>query len=284
VRPHEYAGRRGRIALFDIDEQRFAFVPGGEVSVGYDGSRFVPRPDQQESFAESVTEFGITDDIQEFVDAMTSPPRTVTVPPLLVAVAAVEAGAVAVALDHPRIAELVASHRESFGPLYREQPPGISWHGEARVVLGENWTVEAAWLLDIPSYEAEVDRLAAIGQRLLTPEEWENACGAGAATLFRWGDACPLGRDPHREDHGVHRWPNAFGLEIGQDPYRDERTTDPGVVGGGDGGGMVCGGRGWFMSWLTIATSFRDANYATWLQENQRDVGQMFVRPAILLA
>ena len=39
---------------------------------------------------------------------------------------------------------------------------------------------------------AEVETaLAAQGLRLPTCDEWERACGAGATTLFRWGDDTP---------------------------------------------------------------------------------------------
>ncbi len=151
---------------------------------------------------------------------MTSPPRTVRVPPLLVAVEAVEAGLVPVAPDHPRIAELVAKAR-------REQWPGpgqIEWSGEARVRFTADGGVEAAWLLDVPRYDDEVERLAARQLRLPSPDEWEHACGGEASTLFRWGDDCPTDRYPVDGDDGPHRLPNAFGLAIGQDPYHDEQS------------------------------------------------------------
>jgi hypothetical protein len=74
---------------------------------------------------------------------------------------------------------------------------------------------------------------------------------------------------------------NAFGLAIGQDPYRDERTADPLVICGGDGGGMLCGANGEFVSWLTLATAYRDTAYAAWLVEEAEYVDQMLVRPAI---
>ncbi|SNY55132.1 hypothetical protein [Paractinoplanes atraurantiacus] len=155
---------------------------------------------------------------------MTTPPRTVTVPPMLVAVAARGAG----------------------------------------------------------RYGAEVARLAEAGQRLLTPDEWEYACGAGAPTLWRWGDTCPLENDPSMV-RGVQWEPNAFGLEIGQDPYRDERTADPGVVCGGDGGSMVCGGAGVFVSWLTLATSYRDEHHCAAIRDNTHGVGEVLIRPVIPL-
>lgn len=71
---------------------------------------------------------------------------------------------------------------------------------------------------------------------------------------------------------------------IGQDPYRDERTADPKVICGGDGGGMVCGGSGEFVSWLTIATAYRNAEYEEFIEEESEYLDQMLVRPAIALS
>ncbi|MGN9811403.1 hypothetical protein ACTMSW_18850 [Micromonospora sp. BQ11] len=261
VRAHEYAGRSAPIATFAVGGEQFAFVPGGEVMVGFDGDRFAPTPQQETSFAESADEYGIEGDIRHFTDSMTSPARTVVLPPLLVAVEAVEAGAVPVSPDHPDIVRWVDQSRRRPGPREGSAPRQIEWSGAGRVILRPDWTVEAAWLLDSPSYDGEIDRLAALGQRLLTPDEWEHACGAGATTLFRWGDANPPS-DPWSAKTGPHRVPNLFGLHIGQDPYQEERTAERGVVCGGDGGSAVCGGAGDFLAWLTIATAFRDAHYA----------------------
>ncbi|GIG03043.1 hypothetical protein [Catellatospora citrea] len=83
---------------------------------------------------------------------------------------------------------------------------------------------------------------------------------------------------------GPHREPNPFGLAIGQDPYRDERTADPAVICGGDGGSMVCGGSGEFVSWLTVATAYRDSGYARFVQDEAEDLDQMLGRPAIPLS
>jgi hypothetical protein len=206
------------------------------------------------------------------------------VPSLLVSVAAVEAGARRVPPDHPTIVDLVGRYRAMPIPAARgPAPSGIEWHGTARATMRPDWTVEAAWLLAVPAYDDEVRRLAGLGQRLLTPDEWEHACGGGAATLFRWGDDCPPGRDPYTATTGPHREPNAFGLEIGQDPYRDERTADPDVVCGGDGGTLVHHGAHGFAAWLTLATAYRDARYSAWIAREAQDVGQMLVRPAIEL-
>ena len=65
----------------------------------------------------------------------------------------------------------------------------------------------------------------------------------------------------------IRREPNIFGLIIGHDPYRDERTSDPNAIRGGDGGRMVCGGASEFVEWLTIATAYRDADYVKFMHE-----------------
>ncbi|GAB2592441.1 hypothetical protein GCM10027168_26850 [Streptomyces capparidis] len=100
--------------------------------------------------------------------------------------------------------------------------------------------------------------LAARGLRMPTSDEWEHACGAGAGTLFRWGDDCPLDRVPYGDRTGPHSRPNAFGLRIAHDTYRAELTGDAGAVHGGDGGESVCGGYGHLLAWLPLATAHRN--------------------------
>ncbi|WP_433789486.1 hypothetical protein [Actinoplanes sp. CA-252034] len=98
------------------------------------------------------------------------------------------------------------------------------------------------------------------GLRPPTPDEWEHACGAGAGTLFRWGDDYPDG-EPYGTVPLIQE-PNLFGLIIAADPYESELTTDPAVLCGGDGGSALCGGYGDFLSWLTLATAYREAELA----------------------
>jgi hypothetical protein len=53
-----------------------------------------------------------------------------------------------------------------------------------------------------------------------------------------------------------HQCPNAFGLQIASDPYKLELTAQIGITRGGDGGSMICGGAGWFIGWLALATAY----------------------------
>ena len=119
--------------------------------------------------------------------------------------------------------------------------------------------------------------------RLPTCDEWEHACGGGAATLFRWGDDSPMDFYPtdtcaeHRflkliwalslgkfaykpppAKWNLHQRPNLFGLRIADDPYRSDLVSDGPLALGGDGGCNICGGAGFFLGWLPLATAFRN--------------------------
>jgi hypothetical protein len=127
-------------------------------------------------------------------------------------------------------------------------------------------------------FEAEVESLAEDGLRLPTQDEWEWVCGAGAASLFRWGDDHPAGDYPI--GLSAQEWPSAFGLEIGLDPYNAERTADPEIICGGDGGTMICGGSGYFLAWLGLATSYQDPGFAEFVAEDPQTAhDEFYVRP-----
>ncbi|MFI9251300.1 hypothetical protein [Streptomyces sp. NPDC053069] len=104
--------------------------------------------------------------------------------------------------------------------------------------------------------------LAARGLRMPSSDEWEHACGAGADTLFRWGNDCPLDRIPYGDHTGPQQQLNAFGLRIAYDTYRAELTSDVTAVHGGDGGESVCGGYGRMLAWLPLATANRNPSMA----------------------
>ncbi|MFF8595047.1 hypothetical protein ACF061_27075 [Streptomyces sp. NPDC015220] len=104
--------------------------------------------------------------------------------------------------------------------------------------------------------------LADRGLRMPSPDEWEHACGAGADTLFRWGDDCPLDRVPCVDTTGPHNLTSAFGLRIAHDIYSVELSSDTGAVHGGDGGESVCGGYGRLLAWLPLATANRNPSLA----------------------
>ncbi|MEU6867305.1 hypothetical protein ABZ924_29340 [Streptomyces sp. NPDC046876] len=105
--------------------------------------------------------------------------------------------------------------------------------------------------------------LARRGLRMPSADEWEHACGAGAGTLFRWGDACPLDEAPYGTGGpgcpaGPRLAANAFGLRIAYDAYGAELSAGSAAVHGGDGGEAVCGGYGSLLAWLPLATAQRN--------------------------
>lgn len=228
-----YAGRRGRVALFERDGIRYALVPGGAVQLGYDADRFVPTRRQLDDFAEAVDLHSVPGPIHRFLAGAVSPPRRATLPARLVAVRSVDADAL-----------LTAEH------------DGTDDH------------------------DSVMARLAWRGLRPPTPDEWEHDCGAGSATLFRWGDDYPDG-EPYG-DVPLIQQPNFFGLVIGDDPYRAEFTTDPAVLCGGDGGSAICGGAGAFLSWICLATAYRDPTLAEVIYDGWL-VGETPLRPVLPL-
>lgn len=274
VQRHEYAGRHQRIALFDRAGMRLSLIPGGRVRLGYDGGRFVPSLHQAADFAESADEYGLPV-ITEFVDTMTSPDRVVELPAMLVGVEALDPCLKSVPADDPLVRELIAASGARRGTTMVLSGPD----GGVQVEFDELGQVRQAQVVEQVSYEQALRATAALGVRASTPDEWEYACGAGASTLFRWGDDSLDGGYPFDHSAGPHREANLWGLLIGQDPYRHEFTTDPAVVCGGDGGSATCGGTGFFLGWLTLATAYRDRDFGTWLDSDDRYVTELLIRP-----
>ncbi|MFD9597103.1 hypothetical protein ACFWA9_30720 [Kitasatospora sp. NPDC059973] len=198
----EHLGAPLHRVRIERDDQEFALIPGGRVTLGFDLDAWRPTPEQTADYAASLEQgFGYGADLREHLAQVLSPRRTVTLATVLMAVEDEE-------------------------------------------------LTEAS--CDMPAV------LAARGLRMPSADEWEHACGAGATTLFRWGDDCPLDRIPHGEPDGPQSRPNAFGLRIAYDTYRTEVSSDTASVHGGDGGESVCGGYGFLLGWLPLATANRN--------------------------
>ncbi|MGW5558117.1 hypothetical protein ACWER9_12930 [Micromonospora sp. NPDC003944] len=52
---------------------------------------------------------------------------------------------------------------------------------------------------------------------------------------------------------------------------------------GGDGGSTTCGGSGFFLGWLALATAYRDKDFGLWLASDDGYVDEMLTRPVIEL-
>ena len=56
----------------------------------------------------------------------------------------------------------------------------------------------------------------------------------------------------------LHERRNLFGLRIAKNPCELELVSDGPQVLGGDGGCNICGGVGFFLGWLPLASAFRN--------------------------
>ncbi|APR75914.1 Hypothetical protein A7982_01261 [Minicystis rosea] len=236
------------VAFFTGGGSRFALIPGGEVALGWDRAQ---RPrftkEQLESWNETEEEYGIS--LDAFLDASLTPARIAVLAPFLID-------------THPNILgrtpidapDLVAEGGNrlvfSGGSVTR-----VSDDGGGPRAYREEWLTRA---------EARAE-MEAQGFMLPAQDEWEHACRAGSTTLFRWGDACPADGYPIDESaFDLHLRPNAFGLSIAQNPYEWEICEEEGVIRGGDGGSMICGGGGFLAGWLPLACAFLDSNASSW--------------------
>jgi hypothetical protein len=72
------------IAIFEYGGALFSLMPGGEVQIGYEADNFRPTDEQIESFQDNAEEYGFDLDIYSYVQSVTTPPRKVTIAPMLV--------------------------------------------------------------------------------------------------------------------------------------------------------------------------------------------------------
>jgi hypothetical protein len=312
---YEYCGRSHRVARFSCREGgdlvHFVLVPGGEVSLGFDGHDFKPTRRQIKSFRPWPAEMRRRDidpchvkySIHDYVEQNTSAPRRVIVPTLLVEV---EAQPI-----EPR-RDVIPVNEDD--PLFREFSARFPDEGQWEVHGGwpDEWTYPVkrsgdgelrVWRRPPTTVEYVSEQLARQGMRLPTCDEWEHACGAGAKTLFRWGDdtpddfypsdtcaedreisrACLLSRGKIRYEQPPPGWTlhsrlNLFGLRIADDPYRWDLVVDDPWRLGGDGGVATCGGHGFFLGWLPLATAFRNYFDETAITSNEHNVADEYHR------
>jgi hypothetical protein len=286
LRSYQLGGRKHPVALFEFDGSSFALIPGGSIRLGYDPDRaWEPTPDEQESWEATAEEYGLKRTLPEHIAEVTLKPREVRLGAFLMETVAGEVGWEPIPVDDPEVKKIVRGH-------FRKKS---SRFNQVQVFLGQS-TVRVRREADgsILAHRAEActhrelaARLSKEGFRFPTSDEWEYACGAGAETLFRWGDHVPCDRYPtdispeeaawrrqsvlsggkckrpaggFTADWDLHRRPNAFGVYIASDPYKFELAAEPNITRGKDGGCAICGGAGFFVGWLTLATAYFEAH------------------------
>lgn len=267
------------VALYRTGDASFALVPGGVVTIGYDPNKeWEPTPDERESWQSSAAEYGIEGTVRDYIAKVTLPLRCVRLSPLLIETNASEFGWERIDLDDAEVKSILREHGARTNITLVGGRDGTN----TRVRRDEEGQLTAE--RSIPRTHAQLAAdLAKSGFRFPSSDEWEYVCGAGAQTLFRWGDHVPCDRYPtdispreaawRREwvlsggnlsppvekfvfDWTCHWQPSAFGLLIASDPYKYELVAEVGVTRGGDGGRTICGGVGFFMGWLPLATAY----------------------------
>jgi hypothetical protein len=277
IRPFRLGGRQQHVAFYQKDNATYALILGVTASLGYDANRpWEPNPDELESWQITSEEYGITKTIRDYIAEATLRVRRVELSPFLIETTAGELGWEPVSVDDLETQEILREYRT------HTQVEVSCGGATTRVRRGQEGEVMAERSLS-RTHADLAEQLAATGFRFPTSDEWEYACGGATPTLFRWGDHVPCDRYPtdvspaeaawrrqwalsagkleypaesFTPDWDHHRRPNGFGLFIASDPYKYELVAEIGVTRGGDGGSAICGGAGFFVGWLTLATAY----------------------------
>lgn len=287
-------GKQSRvIAQFTLGTETYSLVPGGRQWLGFDPGQFAPTALQLESYRQTADEYGMPHDIRAEVERVTTRMRECELLPMLVETAPREIGLESISPDDPEVRHLLSEH-----------PQGVEVHKSLRVEKAGDGSVRA-WRIRRTTHQQVLAHFQTTGFRLLTSDEWEYVCAAGSRALFRWGDDCPCDRYPTENSSAerrrktewalsggtreykpdpvawvINRQPNAFGLMIAQSPYECEVVAEEGLVRGGDGGSSICGGVGFFMGWLPLASAYLDKESIGWLDA---DLSNLRVRRVIQL-
>jgi formylglycine-generating enzyme required for sulfatase activity len=277
VRRFELGPSQSYVASYRFENSTFVLVPGGNVSIGFSADRlWEATAEEVDSWQETAEEYGIDKSIHEYVVAATLRRRQAGIAPFLVETVSREMGWKSVDVNDPEVRKIVKETRAE------EQMTVIRGDVSTRVRREDDGSLvaERSRAQSHPEISTELKRA---GFRFPTSDEWEYVCGCGSDTLYRWGDHVPCDRYPtdicpeeanwrrkwalsagklkyppegFKSDWDYHRRPNAFGIYIASDPYKYELVAEGGTTRGGDGGGMICGGAGFFVGWLTLATAY----------------------------
>lgn len=272
LRTHTQGAAQHTAAVFSWRRAEFVLIPEVHASVGLDPHHWQPSPAELESFAFSAEEYELDGTLQEYVAQATLRPRDVHCGPMLVEIAAQPPGWRPLDPDDATLHAKAALYALGLDPgrsitLFEDPLLRVR-----KLADGQHQAERAPAHL---THQMVTAALATEGFRLPTSDEWSLLCGAGAPTLFRWGDHAPCDRYPtddqpterayqHQKERAAtwpegawphfardwrpHQQPNLFGLQIAQNPYKQELVDEPDQLRGGDGGVATCGGAGFFLA------------------------------------
>jgi hypothetical protein len=307
LRPVSFGARERDAAFLSFGGRKFVFVPRANAFLGFDAARWTPSKMELQSWRSSAEEYGISETISDHVDRVTTKLRPFSFPPMLVEVEPVELGWRAPRKNEPAVERALDTARKSGAGVHFFSDGS---NKEVRVTRESDGRLKAEVGEEI-SHATHCAELARDGMRLPTFDEWEYLCGAGAPTLFRWGDHAPCNRYPTdlspAEAEWNRRWalsggrleppetqferdwiqhvvPNAHGLLIARNPYNVELVAEPNVYRGGDCGASICGGVGFFLGWLTLASAYFDTQASRYEADSDLYPGFVFARRVLDLS
>lgn len=292
VRRYHMGEQQHYVALFLQGTSTFALIPGGPVTLGYDTARpWEPTSDELDSWqGGDDASFAPEQTIQEYIAEVTLRPRRVEFTPFLIETVPEEFGRELIGLDDPIVQAILTRGLMPY--------PGVSGMGKTRVRRTKEGSILADRFTDGKWTHADLaQQLAAEGYRFPTSDEWEYACGAGTQTLFRWGDhvpcdwpwldsECRYGDSPGGFPYGwdITGEPNAFGIVIAYNSYKNELVAEIGMTRGGDGGCAACGGEAQLIKWLRYATAYFEEEFCTYDPAEPITVGYTIGRRVLALS
>ncbi|MGO4734171.1 hypothetical protein [Paenibacillus sp. 2KB_22] len=284
----ERFGQRIETGVFTHEEERFVFVPGDRITLGWDRWQHGMNEETSADLHETVSEYGV-EDVDSFLASQMSPVREVTIAPMLVECELISLGWIEVS-EEEAFAQEDPDFPAALEQFKQSDIREYELHQQFRLIRQSEDEVRILWFNEGIELEDVVREEAAAGFGLLTEDEWEYIYGGGCRTLFPWGDSfdytmrlkhfgIPEGVDEivdaslepdssrvkEKDDHSYDlEMPNFFGINFAGDPYKYELTLDSDgdvMPKGGDGGSLICGGTGPLVGFLpAAAVYYRDVN------------------------
>jgi len=251
-------------AVYICKGAEFVFVPGGEVTLGWDAFAIGPDDLTLSEIDEFFKEFEFEDppELEVLLREQMSPVRKVNIAPMLVEryVNDNDVGWRNIALDSPELEPFQKDIEKHF------RGTGMFTISSKMRIFKDKETGEIRSQIYEPiAFNDFLKKLHGENFSLPTEDEWEYLCGGGSRTLYRWGDSFDYEMKLHHFEAALPKdapytleEPNQFGLSIAYDPYQMEVVENSEYfLKGGDGGCNICGGSGMVFGYLPVATYFR---------------------------